>query len=211
MDAFDKIVCRVGMGLMVIGLFLAVAATESGSWVSAGKDPTTQKSSKTNANDQQFLRKAADDDLAEIEMAKLALHKASSQRVKGFAQIMVDDHSKAEGQLDKIASSKHIDIPKSLTAKSQATEDRLAKFSGEQFDKAYMAEMLKDQKEDLAAFRHALNSVQDADIREFADKSLPTLESHLKQAESIAPELKEERSALGKPSPAIRRSRPEIR
>lgn len=211
MDAFDKIVCRVGMGLMVIGLFLAVAATESGSWVSAGKDPATQTSSKSNANDQQFLRKAADEDLAEIEMAKLALHKASSQQVKGFAQTMVDDYSKAKGQLEKIASSQHVDIPKGLTPRSQATKDRLAKFSGEQFDNAYMAEMLKDHKEDLAAFRHALNSAQDTDIREFADKSLPTLESHLKQAESIAPELKEERSALRKPSPAIRRSRQEVR
>ena len=211
MDAFDKIVCRVGMGLMIIGLFLAIAATESGSWVSAGKDPTTQKSLKANANEQQFLRKAADDDLAEIEIAKLALHKASSQQVKGFAQTMVDDHGKEKGQLEKIASSKHVDIPKALSAKSQATKERLAKFSGGQFDNAYMAEMLKDHKEDLAAFRQALDSAQDTDIREFADKSLPTLESHLKQAESIAPELKEERSALRKPSAAIRRSHQETR
>jgi hypothetical protein len=35
MDAFDKIVCRVGVGLMMAGLFLAVAVTESGSRVSA--------------------------------------------------------------------------------------------------------------------------------------------------------------------------------
>jgi putative membrane protein len=211
MDAFDKIVCRVGMGLLVIGLFLSVAATESGSWVSAGKDPTTQKSSKTNANDQQFLRKAADDDLAEIEMAKLALHKASSQQVKGFAQTLVDDHSKTKHQLEKIASNKHIDIPKGLSAKNQATKDWLAKFSGEQFDNAYMAEMVKDHQQDVATFRYEVNSAQDVDIREFADKSLPTLESRLKQAENIAPELKTERSALRKPSPAIRRSGQEVR
>lgn len=211
MDAFDKIVCRVGMGLMVIGLFLAVAATESGSWVSAGKGPTAQKSSNTNANDQQFLRKAAADDLAEVEMAKLALHKASSQQVKGFAQTMVNDHGKAKVQLEKMASSKDVDMPKDMRAQSQAAKDRLAKFSGEQFDNAYMAEMLKDHKEDLATFRRALNSVQDTEIREFADKSLPLLESHLKQAENIAPELKQEQSALRKPSPAIHRSHQEAR
>ena len=211
MDAFDKIVCRVGMGLMVIGLFLAVAATESGSWVSAGKGATAGKSSNTNANDQQFLRKAAADDLAEVEMAKLALHKASSQQVKGFAQTMVNDHGKAKVQLEKMAGRKDVDVPKDLSAQSQATKDRLAKFSGEQFDNAYMAEMLKDHKEDLATFRRALNSVQDTEIREFADKSLPLLESHLKQAENIAPELKQEQSALRKPSPAIHRSHQEAR
>lgn len=211
MDAFDKIVCRVGMALMVIGLFLAVAATESGSWVSAGKGTTAQKSSNTIANDQQFLKKAAADNLAEVELAKLALHKASSQQVKGFAQTMVNDHGKAKVQLEEIASSKHVDIPAGLSAKSQATKERLAKFSSEQFDNAYMAEMLKDHKEDLATFHRALNSAQDTEIREFADKSLPLLESHLKQAENIAPDLKEEQSALRKPSPAIRRSRQEAR
>ena len=211
MDAFDKVVCRIAMGLMVAGIFLAVAATESGSWVSAEKDATTQKGLSTNANDQAFLKKAVDDDLAEVEMARLALHKASSQQVKSFAQTMVNDHSKAKDQLEKIASNKHVEIPKGLSTKNQATKDRLATFSGEQFDNAYIAEMLKDHKQDIATFRHEMNSAQDVDIREFADKSLPSLESHLKQAESITPELKTERSALRKPSPAMFRSRGRVR
>ncbi len=211
MDAFDKVVCRIGMGLMVAGIFLAVAATESGSWVTAGKGPTTRKSSSTNANDQTFLKKAVDEDLAEVEIARLALHKASSPRVKNFAQTMVNDHSKTKDQLEKIASNKHIDIPKALSTRNQATKDRLAKFSGEQFDNAYIAEMLKDHKQDIEIFRHEMNSAQDVDIREFADKSLASLESHLKQAESITPELKTERSALRKPSPAMFRSRREVR
>jgi putative membrane protein len=211
MDAFDKMVCRVGIGLMVVGLFLAVAVTESGSRVSTEKGLATETYSNASANDRQFLRKAVDDDLAEVEMSRLAQHKASSQQVKGFAQTLVDDHSKTKHQLEKIASNKHIDIPKGLSAKNQATKDWLAKFSGEQFDNAYMAEMVKDHQQDVATFRYEVNSAQDVDIREFADKSLPTLESRLKQAENIAPELKTERSALRKPSPAIRRSGQEVR
>jgi putative membrane protein len=211
MDAFDKMVCRVGIGLMVVGLFLAVAVTESGSRVSTEKGLATETYSNASANDRQFLRKAVDDDLAEVEMSRLAQHKASSQQVKGFAQTLVDDHSKTKDQLEKIASNKHIDIPKGLSAKNQATKDWLAKFSGEQFDNAYMAEMVKDHQQDVATFRYEVNSAQDVDIREFADKSLPTLESRLKQAENITPELKTERSALRKPSPAIRRSGQEVR
>ena len=211
MDVFDKIVCRVGVGLMVAGLFLAVAATDSGSPVAAGRGSASQKSSNTNASDQQFLRKATDDNLAEIEMAKLALRNASNQDVKNFAQTMVNDYGKTKEQLEKIASSKRVDIPRAPGAKNKATKDRLAKFSGEQFDNAYMAEMLKDHKDDVTTFRRELNSAQDMDIQQFADKSLPTLESHLRQAESIAPELKVERSALRKPSAGIRRSRQEVR
>jgi len=211
MDAFDKIVCRVGVGLMMAGLFLAVAVTESGSRVSAGQGSGTRRSSNATASDQQFLKKAADDNLAEVEMARLALQKASSQQVKSFAQTMVKDNGKARDQLEKIGSSKRVDLPKDLSAKNKATKDRLAKFSGEQFDNAYMAEMLKDHKEDVATFLRERNSAQDMDIKEFADKSLPTLESHLKQAESIAPELNAERSALRKPSAGTPKSRQAIR
>jgi putative membrane protein len=211
MDVFDKIVCRVGVGLMLAGLFLAVAATESGSRVAAGQGSATQKSSNTNASDQQFLRKAADDNLAEVEMGRLALQKASSQDVKNFAQTMVRDHGKTKEELEKIARTKRVDIPKTPGAKNKAAQDRLAKFSGEQFDSAYMAEMLKDHKDDVTTFRRELNSAQDMDIKQFADKSMPTLESHLKQAENIAPELKAERSALRKPSAAILRSRQVVR
>lgn len=214
MDALDKIVCRVGIGMMVAGLFLAVAVTESGNRASADsarQGSRTQKRSNTNASDQQFLKKAADDNLAEIEMAKLALQKASSQQVKKFAQTMSTDHGKVKDQLDKIASNERVDLPKTLRPKNKATKDRLAKSSGEQFDNAYMAEMLKDHKEDVATFLRERNSAQDTDIKGFAERSLPTLESHLKQAESIAPELKAERSALRKPSAAIPRSREVVR
>ena len=211
MDAFDKIVCRVGVGLMMAGLFLAVAVTESGSRVSAGQGSWTRRSSNANASDQQFLKKAADDNLAEAEMARLALQKASSQQVKSFAQTLVKDNGKARDQLEKISSSKRVDLPKGLSAKNKTTKDRLAKFSGEKFDNAYMAEMLKDRKEDVATFSRERNSAQDMDIKEFADKSLPTLESHLKQAEGIAPELNAERSALRKPSAGTPKSRQAIR
>ena len=211
MDAFDKIVCRVGVGLMMAGLFLAVAVTESGSRVSAGQGSGTRRSSNANASDQQFLKKAADDNLVEVEMARLALQKASSQQVKSFAQTVVKDNGKARDQLEKISSSKRVDLPKGLSAKNKAIKDRLAKFSGEQFENAYMAEMLKDHKEDVATFSRERNSAQDMDIKEFADKSLPTLESHLKQAEGIAPELNAERSALRKPSAGTPKSRQAIR
>ena len=211
MDAFDKIVCRVGVGLMMAGIFLAVAVTESGSRVSATQGSATQRSSNTNPSDQQFLRRAADDNLAEVEMARLALQKATSQQVKNFAQNMVKDQGKAKDQLEKIGSSKHVDLPKGLSSKNKATKDRLAKFSGKQFDNAYMAEMLKNNKEDVATFLRERDSAKDMDIKEFADKSLPTLESHLKQAENIAPELNVERSALHKPSAGTPKSRQAIR
>ena len=38
-----------------------------------------------------------------------------------------------------------------LSAKDEATKNRLSKLSGDAFDKAYMADMVKDHKTDVAA------------------------------------------------------------
>jgi putative membrane protein len=216
MDAFDKIVCRLGIGLMVAGLFLSIAVTEDGSRASASPAPqgsSAQASSNLSAADQEFIKKAAEGGLAEVELGQLAMQKASSREVKSFGQRMVEDHGKASDELKKIAASKGFDLPKKPDAKNKATKDRLGKLSGQQFDSAYMTEMLKDHKDDIAEFRGERKTARDSDVRNFAVKTLPTLESQLKQAEKIAPELTAERSApqrapgLQKPSAAIAKSR----
>lgn len=70
---------------------------------------------------------------------------------------------------------------------SQATKDRLSKLSGDAFDKAYMADMVKDHKSDVAAFRNESKTGKDPQVRSFAADTLPTLEDHLKNAQKVAP------------------------
>ena len=216
MDTFDKIICRLGISWMVAGLFLSIAVTEEGSRASASpaaQGSPAQASSTLSGADQQFIKNAAEGGLAEVELGQLALQKASSREVKNFGRRMVDDHGKANDELKKIAASKGLGLPQKPGANNKATKDRLGKLSGQQFDNAYMAEMLKDHKQDVAEFRRERKTARDQDVRNFAVKTLPTLENHLKQAEKIAPELTAERSALQKapglqkPSPAIAKSR----
>jgi putative membrane protein len=83
-----------------------------------------------------------------------------------------------------------------------ATRNRLNGFSGDQFDAAYMEEMLKDHKQDVEDFHRESKVTNDPDIRGFVTETLPILEDHLKKAEAIAPAVKVQRSALQKPSAA---------
>jgi putative membrane protein len=99
---------------------------------------------------------------------------------------MVDDHSKANDELKQLASQKKVALPKDLSVKDKATKARLEKLSGEQFDQAYMKDMVKDHKKDVSDFRRESKSAQDPDVKNFAAQTLPTLEDHLKQAESVA-------------------------
>jgi len=81
-----------------------------------------------------------------------------------------------------------VDLPQEPSAKHKATKDRLSKLSGEEFDRAYMVDMLKDHKKDVADFQRESKSAKDPDVKNFASQTLPTLQEHLKQAQSVTPQ-----------------------
>jgi putative membrane protein len=76
--------------------------------------------------------------------------------------------------------------------------DRLGKLSGDAFDKAYMREMLSDDQHDVAAFKHEATAGHDPDLKAWAAKTLPTLQEHLKLAQSTAAKLGASTAAKGR-------------
>ena len=150
---------------------------------------STSGTSTLNKMDSQFVTKAAQGGLAEVQLGQLAKDKGSSQAVKDFGDRMVTDHSQANNDLKSIASSKGITVPDAMDTKDKATYDRLSKLSGAQFDRAYMNTMVKDHQTDVTEFRKESQSAKDPDIKSFASKTLPTLESHLEMARTTDRQL----------------------
>lgn len=143
-------------------------------------------SSSVAASDKAFMMKAAQGGLAEVQLGQLAVDKAQDADVKAFGQRMVDDHGKANDQLKSIAQQKGVTLPTDLDAKDKAAKDRLSKLSGAQFDRAYMRDMVSDHKKDVAEFKKEANAGKDNDVKNFASQTVPTLESHLQDAEKAA-------------------------
>jgi putative membrane protein len=143
---------------------------------------SAQTPAKTNP-DQKFVMDAAKGGMAEVELGKLATEKASSAEVKSFGQRMVDDHTKASDELKTLAQSKNITLPTEIDAKEKALRDRLAKLSGEAFDRAYMTAMLDDHRKDANEFRMESRAGKDPEVKAWAAKTLPTLQEHLKMAQ----------------------------
>jgi putative membrane protein len=73
--------------------------------------------------------------------------------------------------------------------------DKMQKLSGAQFDRAYMDDMVADHKQDVAEFKKEASSGKDNEVKSFATKTLPTLEDHLKMAESTDAAVKGSKSA----------------
>jgi putative membrane protein len=143
----------------------------------------------SQTSDQRFMKEAAAGGMAEVELGQLAADKASSPDVKEFAQRMVKDHSQANDQLKQIAMQKNVTLPTSPSPKDEMIKKKLSNMSGDAFDRAYMADMVKDHKKDIAAFQKESANGQDPDMKQFASQTLPTLKDHLKQAESVSPKL----------------------
>jgi len=125
---------------------------------------------------------AAEGGLAEVELGKLAKEHASNADVKKFADRMVDDHGKANDELEGILKQKGMTAPTALKGKEKSTYDRLAKLNGAAFDRAYMEDMVKDHEKDVKEFERESTSGKDPDFKAFAGKTLPTLQEHLKMA-----------------------------
>jgi putative membrane protein len=138
------------------------------------------------AADQTFVMHAAQANVAEVELGKLALQKTQRDDVKKFGQQMVDDHTKAGDELRAIAMRKNIAVSTDLDAEHKALHDRLSKLSGAAFDQAYMQAMADGHKKVAAEVRQESKSGKDAEVKAWATKTLPTIEAHLKHAQTVS-------------------------
>jgi putative membrane protein len=134
-----------------------------------------------------FVQKAAMSDMYEIQAGKLAAEKGQSDAVKQFAQQMVDAHTKTTEELTGIVKTKNIkvDLPTKLDAKHQKLIDDLNSASAKDFDKTYANQQVDAHQEAVHLFKKYAAKGDDADVKQFAEKTLPTIEHHLEEAKKL--------------------------
>jgi putative membrane protein len=174
---------------MAVGLMAPLArADEKGTAAPATSDPNPSANAPAPGTvaDRDFVIKAANGGMLEVKLGEIAHQKATAADVKQFGQHMVEDHTKANDELMAIAKQKGITCPTELKGDEKETYDRLSKLSGSDFDKQYVAAMVKDHKGDIADFEKESQGGKDADVKAYATKTLPTLESHYKMIQQVA-------------------------
>src|SRR5262245_14702966 len=164
---------------------LLVAVVFTGGWV-AGDDRKDDKP----LTDAAFVEKAAAAGLMEVELGKHGQAVGQSVDVKRFADRMVKDHTAANEELKTIATGIPVAIPDRLDDTLRKKTDEMKKLNGAEFDRAYMEQMVKDHQEAVELFKRAANDVPNARLKDFAKKTLPTLEEHLKLAKEVKEKLK---------------------
>ncbi len=138
------------------------------------------------SGDREFVKTVVKGGMAEVALGDLASTRASDDTVKKFGQRMVEDHGKANQQLTQLAGNKGVELPKEVDRTQKSVHDRLAKLTGQAFDRAYVEEMVKDHRKDVKEFeRHSARN-KDPELKAWVDKTLPTLRDHLREIENIS-------------------------
>jgi len=154
----------------------AGASTASG----AGTKAALSKS------DEKIVMNMAQENMAEIEAARLAQTKSQSEQVKNFAKQMVDDHTKALGEVQQLAQARGVTLPTELDRSHKAKADKLAALSGEAFDRTYMAQAgVADHKKNHDMLRRAQSRARDPEVRALAARTLPIVDQHLNSAQQL--------------------------
>ena len=155
------------------------------------------------------MKDAAQDAMAKIHLAYLALQNAQSDQVRAFAQQILNNYGKTQADLFNMANQQAVVLPNTLDATNLDTFDALSQLKGAEFDKAYVKAMLNEDRTALSRFKQEAKKGDG-----WASQTLPTLESNLKAAQKVAPAVdihstgtsEEKRTSAGKPTTRRRRS-----
>ncbi len=152
-------------------------------------DSDTNKTSSTlSAKDKMFVKHAAKGGMKEVQMGEMGEKQAKSDDVKKIAERIESDHKVANEELKDLAEKKGVTLP--TEAKMSK---KMEKISGDNFDKEYLMAMKADHEKDIAAFEKEANasgSAEDADVKAWAEKTLPTLKEHLSMINDALAKMK---------------------
>src|SRR5262245_61056811 len=122
---------------------------EAGSTGTAGSD--------VSGGDRNFVNDQLSGGMAEVDLAKIAKDRAANADVKQYAQMMIDDHTKAADQLKRIAATYSIPVDAKIDDKETTLMDKLSKLKGSDFDKEYMSVMVADHESVVRDLRSRVN------------------------------------------------------
>ena len=163
-------------------IFIAIAVAGFG--MSAARADEGKNDKNVSKADQKFMEQTAIAGMSEVALSKVAAEKGTSEKVKTFAQHMIDDHTKAGEELKALAGQKSVTLPVDLDVAHKQAQAKLEKLNGAAFDKEYMKVMKADHEKVVASFKKESKSAGDADLKDWVTKTLPTLQAHLDMTKS---------------------------
>lgn len=135
--------------------------------------------------DEQFAENATLIHLMEINLGNYAVLKARRADIQQFANLLKKEHTEANNLLEMIAAKRRLTLPTKLDGKHQAKLDKLILLSADEFDRAYVKEMVDGHRLATALFEHESQQGQVAELKAYAAETLPTIRRHYQRATQL--------------------------
>jgi len=151
----------------------------------AGVTKAGETTGQLTEGDAKFARTAMGSGMAEVRMGQLIMEGAQSSALRDFGQRIVKDHTKANQELIRLAASKGVPAPSTADEKHEKMLTELSKLKGAEFDKTAIHHAVTDHQEAIELFQNASQTLQNNELKAFAQRTLPTLKEHLQLAKGL--------------------------
>ena len=123
----------------------------------------------------------------EIQASQLAQTKATSADVKSFASRMVTDHTKTSSELKGLVGNgkAQATVPTSLDSSHQSKLDKLKGATGKDFSSDFNSYQVSAHEDAVSLFERYANGGDNAELKNWAGKTLPALRHHLDMAKEL--------------------------
>jgi putative membrane protein len=138
------------------------------------------------STDKDFVKSVSESSATEVQLGKLAQEKGSSDAVKELGKRMVEAHTQTGEQLKQAGAALNVPVSSDPPRKAKKAQDKLAKLSGPDFDRAYAKMAADEQKQAVKQFEREAKNGQVPGVKDFATKNLPAEQGRQKQAEELA-------------------------
>jgi putative membrane protein len=176
-----------GTLLLLMAALAGCGAMGGGAGGGSGASSGGAAAAAMSPADQKMVTDIAQANIAEIQTGRLALTKSQSPQVRAFAQKMIDDHTMAMQELQRLAQSTGASLPGDTDLMHKAIAAELGILSGDTFDRQYMSQVgVTDHKRTQELLEQTARSASNPALRAYAQKILPAVTRHLDQAQQQA-------------------------
>ena len=145
---------------------------------------TGGSSPSTGGSDAAFVQQALQEQLAEIELSKIAQINSTNPVIINFAKATIRDETQANRVLRELAARKGIPVSPAPGVESTAMAKILGCKTGTQLDAYYAQDVARIDGNTIRLYLSA-STDKDRDLASYAHGALPQEEQHEKLAQSL--------------------------
>ncbi|MEW5727813.1 MAG: DUF4142 domain-containing protein [Pseudomonadota bacterium] len=132
-----------------------------------------------------FVRQAVEDNRADVEFGRMVRNDpALPPGVHQVGRMLERSSTQMNGALAKLAQDNDVRLGTSLAEQDRQMIQRLSQMQGAEFTREYLQFVINDLERDIKFYQDAVE-VEAPDVSQFAQETLPVLQTTLAMAEKV--------------------------